>query len=133
MNKLAGHISNIEVSGGMSLVTVKINKVVSLKSIVIDTPETASFLVKGQAVNVMFKETEVVIGSLEDHRISLQNRIKGKVTAVEKGRLLSRVRIATDAGEIGSVISTASAEKLGLQEQVAVYAMVKLNETMLLE
>lgn len=133
MNKLEGHISRVEVSGNMTLVTVDISKELSLKAIVIDTPATVDYLAEGHPVKVLFKETEVVIGSFEEHRISLQNRIGGKVMAVEKGRLLSRVRISTPAGEIRSVISTASAERLELREKTAVYAMVKLTEMMLSE
>lgn len=133
MNKLEGHISRVEVSGSMALVTVKISNVLSLKAIVIDTPDTAAYLVEGHPVKALFKETEVVLGLYEDHRISLQNRIEGKVLAVEKGQLLSRVRISTEAGEIRSVISTASAEKLELLPQAPVYAMVKLTEMMLSE
>ncbi len=117
----------------MTLVTVEISKDLSLKAIVIDTPATVGYLVEGHPVKALFKETEVVIGTYEDHRISLQNRIGGNVMAVEKGRLLSRVRISTPVGEIRSVISTASAERLELREQAAVYAMVKLTEMMLSE
>ena len=42
MNRLSGHIGNIEVSGGMSLVTIDIDQNIQHKTIVIETPETAS-------------------------------------------------------------------------------------------
>ena len=60
MNRLSGHISAIEISGSMSLVTIDIGQEIQLKSIIIETPETASYLVIGNEVLAIFKETEVI-------------------------------------------------------------------------
>lgn len=133
MNKLEGLITNVDVSGDLSLVSVRLTERLTMKAIVIDTPETAPYLQIGKAVKIMFKETEVVLGTLVDHRVSLQNRIEGTIAHIEKGRLLSRVRIHTDIGELHAVVSSNAIEQLGFSEQMRVYAMIKLNETMLAE
>lgn len=117
----------------MSLVTVQADGDVVLKAIVIETPDTASRMKTGNPIAVLFKETEVIIGTRDNHAISLQNRIPGTINHVEKGALLSRIKIDTPAGEIISIISTNAVSQLGLQSGSEITAMVKLNEMMLSE
>lgn len=131
MNKLSGQIEAIEVSGSLSIVSVKIQEQVTLKAVVIETPETADYLRLGNTIYVLFKETEVVIGTDETHAISLQNRIRGMIQQIDSGKLLSKLRISTPIGEVVSIISTNAVRQLGLEEGMAVVAMVKLNEIML--
>ena len=133
MNSLEGHIISVEVSGSMSIVTVKLAEKLHLRAIVIETPESSPYLVNGRRIKMLFKETEVVLGTFEEHRISLQNRISGTVKAIEKGQLLTKVLIDTELGEISSVISTKSTEQLNIKASSRVWAMVKLNEMMLSE
>jgi molybdopterin-binding protein len=115
----------------MSLVTLRSGKELILKAIVIETPETAEYLVMGRIINVLFKDTEVVIGTGHTHAISLQNRIPGRISAIEHGKLLSRLYIDTEAGSLQSVISSDSVERLSLGTSSEVIAMIKLNEMML--
>ncbi|MHA7101126.1 TOBE domain-containing protein [Roseivirga pacifica] len=104
---------------------------VKLKSIVIDTASTCDYLLVGKEVNVIFKEMEVSISTQPDLPISLQNQITGKITRLEKGKILSKVTLETEVGTVVSVISTNSAERLNLKEEQQVYAMIKTNEVML--
>lgn len=131
MNSLQGHITDIEVSGSLSIVTVRVNSENSMKAIVIETPETAPYLFHGNEVNVLFKETEVVIGLEHNLAVSMQNRIDGTIIRIEKGDLISKIRLDTSAGIIASVISTAAIGQLNLREGLFVTAMVKLTEIML--
>ena len=131
MNSFRGTITGIEVSGSLSIVTVQISDDISLKAIVIETPDTAPYLYLGNEINAVFKETEVVIGLEQNPSISLQNRINGKIEAIEKGDLLSKVIISTTAGTVVSVISTDSVEHLKLHQGTPVTAMIKLTEMML--
>ncbi|WP_422005102.1 TOBE domain-containing protein [Roseivirga pacifica] len=104
---------------------------VKLKSIVIDTASTCDYLLVGKEVHVIFKEMEVSISTQPDLPISLQNEITGKITRLEIGEILSKVTLETEVGTVVSVISTNSAERLGLKEEQQVYAMIKTNEIML--
>lgn len=133
MNKLSGSIVAIEVSGEMSLVTVGLKADLRLKAIVLETPASASYLAVGESVHLLFKETEVVIGNQEDHAVSMQNRIKGKVKKIESGKLISKLTIDSPQGDILSVISTNAVRQLGLEQNSPVTAMIKLNEMMLTE
>lgn len=131
MNNLRGQITKIEVSGNLSIVSVAIDKQISLKAIVIETPETATYLQNGATISMLFKETEVVIGIGVQDAISLQNKIPGIIKHIEKGKLLSKLILTSSVGEITSIISTNAVLQLGLKEQMKATAMIKLNEVML--
>jgi len=133
MNSLEGNIQLIEQNGNLSLVTINMSPEILLKTIIVETPQSVNYLKVGHKIKVLFKETEVVIGTSIDHSISLQNRICGTISEIEKGTLLSRVVIKTSVGQIESIISTKAAETLQLKTENSVVAMIKLNEIMLSE
>ena len=132
MNILKGTISAIKVSGNLSLITINV-KDLKLTTVIIETPNTVSYLKEGNPINVIFKETEVVIGKGSTITISLQNKIEGTIVEIEKGELLSKLTIETNVGKIVSVITTNAVNKLQLNIDVKVTAMIKTNEIMLSE
>jgi molybdate transport system regulatory protein len=132
MNRLKGEIISINSEGNLSLVAISYGGI-TLKSIIIEKPGTAPYLKSGHPVNILFKETEVVIGKNIDHPISIQNRIPCTVSFIERGKLLSKVAMKSSSDEIISVISTHAVDQLALQKGDAVLAMIKTNEIMLSE
>ena len=82
MNKIQGKIIEIRTQGTLSLITLSIG-MTHVKSIIIDTPETASYLREGAVVFIMFKETEVILGKGIDLKVSLQNRLNCKIRSEE--------------------------------------------------
>jgi len=132
MNILTGQITALEVNGNLTLVTAKVDNVV-FKSIVIETPQSASYLEVGREIKLLFKETEVIIASGTISNISLQNRITGSVSQIEKGTLLSRLTVRTPVGDIVSIITTKSVEQLKIIKGAKVTAMIKTNEITLSE
>ncbi len=130
MNKFQGKISNIEVSGSMSLVEVELSQKRVVKAIVIETPDTADYLSIGNVINILFKETEVFLG-IGDPSISIQNKIPAEVISIDSGRLISSVLLQTEIGELTSIISTNAVENLKLKPGSEVTAYIKLNEVML--
>ncbi|WP_378178209.1 molybdopterin-binding protein [Aquimarina sp. SS2-1] len=133
MNIFSGNISNIKVSQSVSLVTIRLNEQVEFKTILVETPETASYLNLGNPVNVLFKETEVIISIEDRSMISVQNKTKGVIKEVIKGTLLSKVILKTSIGDIVSVITTEVLDELKLRQNQDVIVMVKTNEIMLSE
>ena len=130
MNSLKGEIEQIDISGNLSLVGIKVGEC-QFKSIVVETPETVDYLKVGGAVDVLFKETEVIIGIGENMQISLRNKMISTITAIEKGKLLAKLVLQTNAGKVISIITSNAVEKLNLKEGTQVMAMVKTNEILL--
>ena len=132
MNILNGKITAVEVNGSLSSVAVVVDEIL-LKSIIIETPDTVSYLKVGHNIKVVFKETEVIIGIGKVSNLSLQNKIPGKVALIEKGTLISKITIETKIGNIVSVISTNAVNNLALKPGQDVTAMIKTNEILLSE
>ena len=132
MNSLKGKITDIKVSGNMSLVSISVGQL-EFKSIVIETPETLAYLVEGGDIMVLFKETEVIIGTGENLTISLRNKMPGKIVELEVGTLLAKLIIETSEGNIISLITANAVSNLDLKVGSEVYAMVKTNEILLSE
>lgn len=131
MNELRGHIKTVEVSGNLSLVGVELQNGQLFKAIVIDTPQSASYLEPDTAVAVVFKETEVIIGTGTQFQISLQNQIPATIAQLEQGKLLSKLKLETTNGSISAIISSNAVDNLNLKLGQEVTAMIKLNEVML--
>jgi molybdopterin-binding protein len=73
-------------------------------------------------------------GDLKAMRLSARNVIEGKIKRIVMGPVDTEIsiEIAPDV-EITSVITTASAENLGLRVKETVYAVIKSTSVMLLE
>lgn len=130
MNILKGHIQEISVNGDLSIVRVNVEGSV-FSTIVIDTPETASFLKLNNEVKIIFKETEVIIGIGDMSGISLRNKIVGIVSRIDADILLSKLTLTTALGEISSIITSNAVEQLKIKLGMEVTAMVKTNELIL--
>ena len=133
MNKLRGKIIEIKTSDNLSIVSVSVTDDIMLKAIVIETPGTASYLKVGNIVSMLFKETEVILGTDKDLPISLQNKINGVVSSIERGDLLSRITLDTEGEKIISIISSNAVSELGLDKGIKATAFIKLNEVMISE
>jgi molybdopterin-binding protein len=132
MNSLKGKITSLKTNGSLSLVTILVEDVF-FNTIVIETPDTASYLKTGNSIKVIFKETEVVIGKGISHTISIQNKVIGEILELKKGELLSKLIINTTVGQLIAVITTDSLYQLQLEVGEKITAMIKTTEIMLSE
>lgn len=133
MNSYTGEITAIEQDNHLSLIKVRVGEVL-FTSVIISLPEASSAFVKGKTIQLLFKETEVLIGrNIPAGSISLQNKIPGTITRLDSGKLLSRVDINTSIGEVVSVVTTRAVQELELKEGDKITAMIKTNEIMLEE
>ena len=130
MNQLHGKITNIESHEDLSIVKINVGGI-KFTTIVIETSKTADYLKEGKDIDVLFKETEVVICRDRNSQISLQNRIDCVIEKIDKGKLLSQLTLYNKIGQIKSIITTNAVEQLKLQEKDEVIAMIKTNEIML--
>jgi molybdopterin-binding protein len=81
----------------------------------------------------LFKETEVSIGKNLSGEISLRNRIHATIKQIDKGAVLCKIILDYKEIEIGSVITTRSANKLQLNVGDRVVGLVKANEVSIME
>lgn len=130
MNQLSGTIQSITVEGALSLVKLDIGAV-TLTAVVTDTPATANYLVEGKTIQIIFKETEVIIGKGTDLPISLRNKLVGRIFQIQTDQILARLTIETAVGTIRSIITKGAVKNLKLQTGDEVSAMIKTNEMML--
>ena len=130
MNTLTGTITAIQSHDNLSLVKVLSNGS-SFTSIVLDTPETTDYLSIGNNIQLLFKETEVIIAKNFDINISVQNRIPCSIQSIITGVILSQVNLSFGETMIRSIITTNAVKQLGLKEKDTVLALIKTNEVSL--
>lgn len=130
MNSLPGKIKEVTSEGNISLVKINVAHI-EFKSIVVETPQTTTYLKMGHRVKILFKETEVIIGHSTTHPISLQNRMLCKILAINKGKLLSELQLSVGIHEVTAIINSHAVDQLHLQPGHEVSAFVKTNEVML--
>lgn len=134
MNRLSGQIEAIETQGSVAIVDVKLGAL-SLTALLLGGAEQLASWRSGQAVDLLFKETEVALAKNLSGQISLRNRLPGRIADIEWGQVLTRVRLQLDeaqAAPVSSVITTRSARKLQLAVGDSVEGLVKSNEMSLI-
>lgn len=132
MNRLRGEISGIESNGHVSLVDVAVNGD-TFVAILLEAPDSAPYLAVGNAVEVLFKETEVSLAKNLSGLISLRNRIPGVVQHIRKGEILSEVVLDCHGRTVTSIITSRSIVRLDIKEGDEVEALIKANEVALTE
>ncbi len=133
MNRLPGHIVSVKEHGALSAVTVNVGHEVLIQAIVIETSETAAYLQSGKEIIALFKETAVTLDTGTAETNSAQNRITAAVAQIEKGVLLTNVRLRSIVGEIDAVLPTESIERLAITRGAQVTVLIMSNEIMLAE
>jgi len=130
VNKLKGTIAAVESNSHMSLVDVEVDGDVFTATL-LETPETASYLKVGQAVTMLFKETEVSLAKDLSGLITLRNRIPAVVTGIQRGAIMSAVSLGYRDLQLTSVVTTRGIDRLQLAVGDNVEALVKANEILL--
>ncbi|WP_224491103.1 TOBE domain-containing protein [Robertkochia flava] len=131
MNRLSGHILDIETAGDLSIVTIAVSPSIQIRAIVIETPGTATYLEQGHPVDAVFKETEVILSTDPNPAISISNKIPCVIKSIESGRLMTRVELQCAEAVITGILPSAALEELRLEEGQSVLSLVKFNEIML--
>lgn len=131
MNRLTGIISAIDTHGSIALIDVAVGNDLFTATLIGAGEEVAAWT-PGMAVVLLFKETEVSLAKNLSGQLSMRNRLPATVTAIERGRLLTRVGLDFNGQPIESVITTRSSHALGLVVGDAVEGLVKANEMTLI-
>jgi molybdate transport system regulatory protein len=132
MNKLTGTITKIQQSGAILLVDIEVHKQ-NFSALMIESVVRPDWLVENQAVDVVFKETEVSLAKNFSGQISMRNRMKCSILEIERGELLSKVKLNFKNDSVTSAITTRSVDSLNLIVGDEIDAFVKANEISLMK
>ncbi|MGH8808827.1 MAG: TOBE domain-containing protein [Noviherbaspirillum sp.] len=127
MNRLPGHIASVETHGSMALVDAAVGAH-RLTAMLIGAGAEVAAWRAGMPVTLLFKEAEVSLAKNLSGLISMRNRLPAAVTAIERGKLLTKVMLDFDGHVIASIITTRSSNALSLAVGDMVEALVKANE-----
>jgi molybdenum-pterin binding domain len=132
MNRLPGNIFSIQHSGAILLVDVSVEGQL-FSALLIESNTHPAWLREGETVDVVFKETEVSLAKNLSGQISTRNRMKCTILAIDRGDLLSKVKLLYQTHTIYSAITTRSVDSLNLREGDQVEALLKSNEVSLMK
>ncbi|CAN5385824.1 TOBE domain-containing protein [soil metagenome] len=127
MNILQGTISAVKTDGSLSLVKVKAKNNI-ITSLSIDTPQHSDFLQVGKEVNIVFRETEVILAKQLQGLISVQNKLDCIVAHIEKGELLCKITLDFQGTNIISIITRNAFDQLLITEKENISALIKSTE-----
>lgn len=102
-------------------------------ALIIESVSQPDWLFPGNAVDLVFKETEVSMAKGLSGIISTRNRIKGKVLNIQCGELLSTITFQFKQYTLVSAITTRSANLLQIEIGDEIEALVKANEVSLMK
>lgn len=131
MNKLPGIVIKIQQSGAVLLVDVEVEEQ-TFSALLIESVQQPEWLIIGNNVDVVFKETEVSLAKNLSGQISMRNRMKCSVEAIERGDLLIKIDLNFKNNPISSAITTRAVDSLKLEIGEEVEALVKANEVSLM-
>ncbi len=132
MNKLPGIITNIQQSGAILLVDIKVADCL-FSALLIESANQPEWVKIGETIDIVFKETEVSLAKNLSGQISLRNRMQCVVLKIDRGELLSRVFLKFQDYTLSSAITTCSVDSLNLNIGDEVEALVKSNEVSLMK
>lgn len=127
MNRLPASITAIEVHGSIALVEAAVGEH-RFTAALIGAGDEVNTWANGMPVTLLFKETEVSLAKNLSGLLSMRNRLPCKVTAIERGKLLTRVTLEFSDYTIESIITTHSSHALDLAPGDSVEGLVKSNE-----
>lgn len=132
MNRITGKISRIQQSGAILLVDVDVDGH-CFSAMLIESATHPEWLLEGNSIDLVFKETEVSLAKNLSGMISMRNRIKCTVQHIERGELLSKISLKFQEYIVTSAITTRSVDSLQLAIGDEVEALVKANEVSLMK
>jgi len=103
LNKVFGEIIKIDYKDNFSVVEVNTN-LGNLFTVVLETPETASYLKEMKSVNLLFNPTKLLLFKIKDEK--LLNVFDCKIIEIEKGEILSNILLEKKGVKLESLVLT---------------------------
>ena len=123
MNKLTGFIKEIKSYDDIVQISIDVKGKIFI-SLILASNETYKL---GQKINILFKETEVMIASVSS-KISARNAFICKITEIKNGEILSSISFDFYGDKIVSIITKNALLDLNCKENEEFMWFVKSNE-----
>jgi molybdate transport system regulatory protein len=122
LNRVFGEIVKIDYKDNFSVVEVN-TKLGNLLVVVLETPETASYLKEMNYINLLFNPAELLIFKIKDE--NLLNMFDCKIIEIEKGKLLSNILLEKNGIKLESIVLTKQVNKYNLKIGDKVFCHIK--------
>jgi len=130
MNRLKAVITQIQHQAHLSLVSLQVNQT-TLQVLLTDTPQSTDYLTVGRAINVLLKETAIVLSKRAlEQEISITNQIPCIIEQIEEGKILSKIRVSFAQQSLQIILTTTACQQMQLEVGQSVIALIKANEIM---
>lgn len=120
MNAIHGTVKRISSLNGVSQVEVKTD-LGDLYTVVLSAPHQAAFVEEGRRVECIVKESSII---LMKEKTPCINTFVGVVKSVERGSVLSLVKLTCAGLELKVMLLTKQLDALGISEGEEVYVFV---------
>lgn len=128
MNKIKATVLDIQNSDILNIVSFKFGDfILSMMSLEVENVK------KNSNVILSAKPSSVAIGKDFNGQLSYSNQLKGKITNVQNGELLSFVEVKVVDTIIQSVITKKSSKRLNLKPKDEVICIIKASDLSILE
>ncbi len=127
MNCLRGYIEDFSGQGNLTLLHVRVNSVF-FTVMVIENAQNVDSLKKGTEVELLFNESEVILGKNISGLLSIVNSFKSRVLSIEYGVVFSRLKLDLFGEKIYSLITTEAFDNMGIKENDLLNIYINTNE-----
>ena len=122
MNRVFGEIIKIDYKDNFSVVEVN-TKLGNLFAVLLEIPETASYLKEMNYINLLFNPTELLLFKIKDE--NLLNMFDCKIIEIEKGKLLSNILLEKEGIKLESLVLTKQVDRYDLKIGDRVFCHIK--------
>ncbi|MDF1874936.1 TOBE domain-containing protein [Sulfurimonas sp. SAG-AH-194-I05] len=129
MKKMIVGVANIQSNESLNIVAFTLGAT-SLKMMSLALSEN---VVIGKDVRLNIKATAVAIAKNVRGDLSYSNQLKSRIVCIEHGTLLSSLTLECEGRHFESIITKESAQRMNLQENDEVIALIKANEIAIAE
>ncbi|MDF1548705.1 MAG: hypothetical protein P1P88_12850 [Bacteroidales bacterium] len=130
MNTLPGKIYKVESTKGISLVDICIDDD-QFSSLIINSEATDSYILAGNPVNMLFKETEISLKCYRDKLVKRQNKVIVEVIDITNGQILSEVKLNYKGFPVTAIVLTRLLNELGLEVGKKAVMILRTQEILL--
>ncbi len=132
MNRINVEITKVYSSDGIVLVDMEAGNC-PMSAMLIEASEIPRWIMPGNIISAVFKETEVSLAKEFSGKISLRNKLPCIIEFIERGQIMSVITLRFGEEIIHSAITTRSVDSMELKQNDNVLALIKANEITLMQ